>query len=132
MITAGQSLIFAGNVVVNGTTTINGTLWATIDAASATTAQIYFASSFILASTAELSINASVSVTVAAQANLDGTVYLANNAWLFLSGAGSRLATPIVTGTNATVQGAAGTFFLVLLFFYLLIFAFSCSNKYLQ
>ena len=63
-----------------------------------------------LADGATLSLSSSASVTVSSQATLDGSVYLAQNANLFLNAAGSRIANLIITGTDTIVRGASGTF----------------------
>jgi hypothetical protein len=103
---AQKTLTLIGNVIVNGTTFVNGTLTAAYDAATATAAQVYLATGLALDAAAQFTINASVSVTVDAQATLDGTVYLAQNAYLFLRAAGSHITRVVVTGANATIQCA--------------------------
>ena len=120
VVQAQSSLTLAGDVAVSGAATVDGTLMACRASAESASSHVTFSAGLALSSSGQLLLNASASAMITAQATLDGSVHMAQNTYLFLNAIGSRIANLIVTGINATVQGASGTFSLSFVLSFLL------------
>lgn len=104
---ASATLTFSGAVVTNSLVTVDGTFVTARDSATQTAANIQLTAGLTLSASANFVLSASVSAVISARATLDGTVTLANNTYLALNAAGSRVATLVASGANTTVAAAA-------------------------